>query len=74
MWMCAFNLAFGYLFGSVARAETIVEEKYVDEAHVIAVSKGVEYFIKFEVPQNLKEKYNGDPEKHIFEVGVNFSL
>ena len=30
--------------------------------------KSVEYFIKFEVPEKLKEKHIGDPETHIFEV------
>ena len=54
---------------SNAKLRTFVEEnKSVDETHVLTVSDSVEYFVKFEVPENLKEKYNADPDKHIFQV------
>ena len=49
------------LVSSVASSKSslkaIVEEKSVDETHVFTVSRSVEYFVKFEVPGNLKEKY-----------------
>ena len=40
----------------------------MDETHYFAISKSVEYFVKFEVPEHLTEKYNAEPQKHIFQV------
>ena len=48
--------------------ETRFEQKDVDETHYFATSKTVEYFVKFEVPEHLTEKYNAEPQKHIFQV------
>ena len=48
--------------------ETRFEQKDVDETHYFAISKSVEYFVKFEVPEHLTEKYNAEPQKHIFQV------
>ena len=48
--------------------ETRFEQKDVDETHYFAISKSVEYFVKFEVPEYLTEKYNSEPQKHIFQV------
>ena len=65
-------VAFCVTLGSLAKADVlrkpIVEEKNVDETQVFTVSNSSEYFIKFKVPDHLKEKYNAHPEKHIFQV------
>ena len=50
--------------------ETRFEQKDVDETHYFAISKSVEYFVKFEVPEHLTEKYNAEPQKHIFQVSM----
>ena len=48
--------------------ETMVEQRAVDEVHRFLVSSKVEYFVKFEVPELIMDKYNADPEKHVFQV------
>ena len=40
----------------------------MNENHKLTISNSIEYFIKFEVPEDLIEKYEADPEKHIFQV------
>lgn len=65
----AFCLALVSVVSAKSSLRTLVEDiKSVDETHVLTVSNSVEYFVKFEVPENLKEKYNADPDKHIFQV------
>ena len=70
MW--SIFVAFCVTLGSLAKADVlakaIVEERSVDETQVFTVSNSSEYFIKFKVPDHLKEKYNAHPEKHIFQV------
>ena len=51
-----------------ALVETKVLQKSVNENHKLTISNSVEYFIKFEVPEDLIEKYEAEPEKHIFQV------
>ena len=48
--------------------ETMVEQRAVDEVHRFLVSSKLEYFVKFEVPELIMDKYNADPEKHVFQV------
>ena len=55
---------------SSKRLKAIVEEKSFEETHVFTVSNSTEYFVKFQVPEHLKEKYNADPDKHIFQVSM----
>lgn len=69
MITAAFCLALVSVVSAKSSLRTLVEDiKSVDETHVLTVSNSVEYFVKFEVPENLKEKYNADPDKHIFQV------
>ena len=55
-------------FTAKALVETKVLQKTVNENHKLKISNSVEYFIKFEVPEDLIEKYESEPEKHIFQV------
>ena len=48
--------------------ETMVLQRAVDEVHRFLVSSKLEYFVKFEVPELIMDKYNADPEKHVFQV------
>ena len=34
------------------------------------VSDSVEYFVKFEVPEDMIEIYEQNPERHIFQVNI----
>jgi len=56
---------------SQAVIETRVEQRKVDLTHSFTISESVEYFIKFEVPEDMVEIYEQNPEKHIFQVNAN---
>jgi len=56
---------------SQAVIETIVEQRTVHDTHKFTISDSVEYFVKFEVPEDMIEIYEQNPERHIFQVNVN---
>ena len=49
--------------------QTRVETRSFNDSHTFRVSKSVEFFLKFEVPENQIAALEADPERHIFQVG-----
>ena len=50
--------------------QTRVETRSFNDSHTFRVSKSVEFFLKFEVPENQIAALEADPERHIFQVIV----
>jgi len=50
--------------------QTRVETRSFNDSHTFSVSKSVEFFLKFEVPENEIAALEADPERHIFQVNV----
>ena len=48
--------------------QTKVETRSFNDSHTFRVSKAVEFFLKFEVPENQIAALEADPERHIFQV------
>ena len=48
--------------------QTRVETRSFNDSHTFRVSKSVEFFLKFEVPENQIAALEADPERHIFQV------
>jgi len=55
---------------SQAVIQTIVDTRSVHDTHNFKVSDSVEYFVKFEVPEDMIEIYEQNPERHIFQVNA----
>lgn len=55
---------------SQAVIQTIVEQRSVHDTHKFTISESVEYFVKFEVPEDMVEIYEQNPERHIFQVNA----
>ena len=53
--------------------QTRVETRSFNDSHTFSVSKSVEFFLKFEVPESQIAALEADPERHIFQV-VGFSI
>ena len=50
--------------------QTRVETKSFNDSHTFRVSKSVEFFLKFEVPEKQIAALEADPERHIFQVKI----
>ena len=50
--------------------QTRVETRSFNDSHTFRVSKSVEFFLKFEVPENQIAALEADPERHIFQVKI----
>jgi len=50
--------------------QTRVETRSFNDSHTFSVSKSVEFFLKFEVPESQIAALEADPERHIFQVNV----
>jgi len=50
--------------------QTIVEQRSVHDTHKFTISDSTEYFVKFEVPEDMVEIYEQNPERHIFQVNA----
>ena len=48
--------------------QTRVETRSFNDSHTFSVSKSVEFFLKFEVPEKQIAALEADPERHIFQV------
>ena len=48
--------------------QTKVEQRSVNDTHTFLVSKAMEFFIKFDVPESMAAEFEKDPERHIFQV------
>ena len=48
--------------------QTKVEQRSVNDTHTFLVSKAMEFFIKFDVPELMAAEFEKDPERHIFQV------
>ena len=53
--------------------QTRVETRSFNDSHTFSVSKSVEFFLKFEVPDHQIAALEADPERHIFQV-IGFSI
>jgi len=50
--------------------QTNVEERSINDTHTFLVSRYNEFYIKFELTDELVEKYDNDSDTHIFQVNA----
>eukprot|EP00092_Neocalanus_flemingeri_P009052 GFUD01009743.1.p1 GENE.GFUD01009743.1~~GFUD01009743.1.p1 ORF type:complete len:730 (+),score=141.45 GFUD01009743.1:101-2290(+) len=55
---------------SQAVIQTKVLQRSVHDTHKFTVSESVEFFVKFEVPEDMIEIYEQNPQRHIFQVNA----